>query len=179
MKALLKLATWIDRLNTRAGAIATWLVLLSCLISAGNAMVRYGFSVSSNAWLEVQWQMFAGVVMLGTAYTLKTNEHVRVDVLYGRRGPRARAWIDLFGLLLFLMPATLLLAWLSWPMFASSFAGNEMSNNPGGLPLWPAKAMLPLGFALLALQGVSEIVKRVAYLAGRHEMNTFYERPLQ
>lgn len=179
MKPLLKFAEGIDWLNARFGAIATWLVLLACLISAGNAMVRYGFSISSNAWLEVQWHMFAGVVMMGAAYTLRMNEHVRVDVIYGRLGARTRAWVDLLGMLAFLLPVVVLMARLSWPVFATAFSTNEMSNNPGGLPMWPAKAMLPLGFVLLTLQGVSEIIKRVGYLLGTYEMNTFYERPLQ
>jgi len=179
MNALLNIAHRIDALNRTVGKLATWLVLLACLVSAGNAFIRYAFSMSSNAWLELQWHMFAGVVMLGAAITLKLNQHVRVDLIYARLRPRTAAWVDLLGLLLFLMPATLLMAWLAWPMFFKSFAIGETSNNPGGLLLWPMQLMLPLGFGLLALQGISEIIKRAGYLAGRYDMDTHYERPLQ
>lgn len=179
MKRLLGVAHAIDSVNARIGVIANWLVLLACLVSAGNALSRYTISLSSNAWLEMQWYMFAGIVMLGASYTLYKNEHVRVDILYGRCSPRRRAWIDLLGLIFFLMPATLLLVWMSWPFFVDSWIGNEQSNNAGGLVRWPAKLMLPLGFALLSLQGLSEIVKRIAYLRGGYNMDTQYERPLQ
>lgn len=179
MRSLLSFAKLIDSFNQRFGVVATWLVLAACFVSAGNAMSRYAISVSSNAWLEVQWYMFAGIVMLGAAYTLNRNEHVRVDVLYGRLSVRTRAWIDLLGLLIFMMPATLLLAWMSWPFFIDAYQGNETSGNAGGLIRWPAKLLLPLGFALLSLQGVSEIIKRIAYLRGVYNMDTQYERPLQ
>lgn len=179
MKGWLQLAHAIDRLNEWAGRIAVWLVLLACLICAAAAFARYAFNVGSNAWLEIQWYMFAGMVMLGAAYTLKVNEHVRVDVLYGSLSPRNKAKLDLAGLVVFLMPAMLLLAWLSWPFFVSSFAESEMSANPGGLIRWPVKLMLPLGFALVALQGVAEIIKRVAYLRGEYDMPLQYDRPLQ
>ncbi|HKQ30248.1 MAG TPA: TRAP transporter small permease subunit [Burkholderiales bacterium] len=179
MDALLKLASWIDALNKNFGRVAACFVLLACLISAGNALTRYAFSASSNAWLEIQWYLFAGIVMFGTAHTLKLNQHVRVDLIYARLSPRAAAWVDLLGLCLFLMPATLLLAWLAWPMFFKSAVAAERSMNPGGLMLWPMQLTLPLGFGLLALQGVSEIVKRAGYLMGRCDMDTHYERPLQ
>lgn len=179
MQGWLRLAGWIDVLNERVGRIATWMVLLSCLISAGNACMRYAFSMSSNAWLEVQWYMFAGVVMLGASYTLNRNEHVRVDVLYGRASPRRRAWIDLLGLIFFLMPATILMTLLSWPFFTASWQLMEASNNAGGLLRWPAKLLLPVGFLLVSLQGVSEIIKRIGYLRGQHHMDLTYERPLQ
>lgn len=179
MQGWLRLAGWIDVLNERVGRIANWMVLLSCLISAGNATTRYALSMSSNAWLEVQWYMFAGVVMLGASYTLNRNEHVRVDVLYGRASPRRRAWIDLLGLIFFLMPAMILMTLLSWPFFAESWSLMEASNNAGGLLRWPAKLLLPVGFFLVSLQGVSEIIKRVGYLRGLHHMDTTYERPLQ
>lgn len=179
MQGWLRFSRVVDAVNQRIGWIATWLVLLSCLISAGNASLRYAVSISSNAWLEVQWYMFAGIVMLGASYTLNRNEHVRVDVLYGRQPPRRRAWIDLLGLIVFLMPATLLMAWLAWPFFHESWRIGEQSNNAGGLIRWPAKVLLPVGFALLSLQGISEIIKRIAYLRGLLHMDTHYERPLQ
>jgi len=179
MTSWLRVAHGIDRLNQWAGRIAVWLVLIACLVSAAVAFARYAFNIGSNAWLEVQWYLFAGMVMLGAAYTLKVNEHVRVDVLYGNLSPRNKAKLDLAGLIVFLMPAMLLLAWLSWPFFASSFAEAETSANPGGLIRWPVKLMLPLGFALVALQGVSEIIKRIAYLRGVYDMPLQYDRPLQ
>ena len=179
MGLLLKISYLIDAINQRFGRIANWLVLLACLISAGNAGTRYALHMSSNAWLEIQWYLFAAMVMLGTSYTLKMNEHVRVDVFYGRLPPRLCAWVDLLGCILFLMPGAVLLAWLAWPFFVNSFGISEVSANPGGLTLWPAKLLLPLGFALLSLQGLSEIIKRIGYLTGRYNMDTHYERPLQ
>ena len=179
MAALLKLAEFIDTANERISRIANWLVLLACVVSAGNATIRYTFNSSSNAWMELQWYMFAGMVMLGTSYTLKMNEHVRVDVLYGRLEARTRAWVDLLGCIFFLMPAMLLLAWLSWPFFYNSFISSETVGNAGSLMLWPAKLALALGFTLLSLQGCSEIIKRIGYLTGQYNMDTHYERPLQ
>jgi TRAP-type mannitol/chloroaromatic compound transport system permease small subunit len=179
MKSLFAFAGLVDRINQRICLIATWLVLLSCLVSAINASVRYAFSVSSNAWLELQWYMFAGIVMLGVSYTLKLNEHVRVDVLYARFPPRTAAWVDLLGAIFFLMPAAVLIAWMSWPQFAESFTSGEMSSNAGGLIRWPVKLLIPVGAALLALQGLSEIVKRIGYLRGQYDMDTHYEKPLQ
>jgi len=179
VKLLLRCARAIDVVNAWAGRIAVWLVLIACLVSAAVAFARYAFNIGSNAWLEIQWYLFAGMVMLGAAYTLKMNEHVRVDVLYGSLSPRGKAKLDLAGFIVFLMPAMLLLGWLSWPFFASSFVTGEMSSNPGGLIRWPVKLMLPLGFALVALQGVSEIIKRVAYLRGEFDMDLHYGRPLQ
>jgi len=179
MQGLLAFAGLIDRINQRVGMLATWLVLLSCLVSAGNATIRYLLSMSSNAWLELQWYMFAGIVMLGASYTLKLNEHVRVDVLYGGLQARARAWIDLLGTIFFLMPTALLIAWMSWPMFWDSYATGEMSSNAGGLIRWPVKLLVPVGAVLLALQGLSEIIKRVGYLRGQYDMDTHYEKPLQ
>jgi TRAP-type mannitol/chloroaromatic compound transport system permease small subunit len=179
MKNLLGFARAVDVVNGVAGRIAVWLVLIACLISALTAFARYTFNIGSNAWLEIQWYLFAAMVMLGAAYTLKMNEHVRVDVLYGSLSPRNKARLDLAGLIVFLMPAMLLLAWLSWPFFSSSLVTGEMSSNPGGLIRWPAKLMLPLGFFLVALQGIAEIIKRVAYLRGEFDMDVHYGRPLQ
>jgi TRAP-type mannitol/chloroaromatic compound transport system permease small subunit len=166
-------------MNEKLGTIADWLVLLSCLISAGNAFSRYAFSMSSNAWLEIQWYMFGALVLLGASYTLKRNEHVRVDIVYSNLSTRRQIAIDIFGGVLFLLPATLILAYLSWPVFYNSWAQGEVSTNAGGLLRWPIKIFLPLGFALLSLQGISELIKRVAMLTGHMKADLHYERPLQ
>jgi TRAP-type mannitol/chloroaromatic compound transport system permease small subunit len=179
LATMLRVAHAIDRFNYRVGWLATWSVFLACMVSAGNATVRYLFDTSSNAWLELQWYLFAVTVMFGTSYVLKMNEHVRVDVIYGRLKGTRRAAIDLFGMIFFLMPGALLLTWMSWPWFVDAYVHNELSSNAGGLVRWPVKATVPLGFALLSLQGVSEIVKRVAFLKGALAMDTQYERPLQ
>jgi TRAP-type mannitol/chloroaromatic compound transport system permease small subunit len=179
VKALLALSGIIDAVNERFGRIANWCVLLACLISAGNALVRYGFSDSSNAWLEIQWYLFAAMFMLGAPYTLRMNEHVRVDILYGSVPPKIQLWIDLLGGILFLMPATIIIGWMSWPIFVDSLLTGEMSNNAGGLIRWPVKLLMPLGFGLLALQGLSEIIKRIAALTGHRALITKYEKPLQ
>lgn len=179
MNALLRIAALIDALNEKIGRIACWLVLIACVISAGNALLRYGFSISSNAWLEIQWYLFGGIVMLGAANTLKTNQHVRVDVLYSRYSERTRLWVDLLGGLLFLLPMAVMIGWLSWPMFVNAYAIGEVSSNAGGLLRWPVKLLVPLGFLLLVLQGVSEIIKHAAALSGRASIDASYERPLQ
>ena len=179
MRALLRLSGAIDGVNERFGRIADWCVLLACLISAGNALVRYGFSFSSNAWLEIQWYLFAAMFMLGAPYTLKRNEHVRVDVIYGNLSPRLKFWVDLLGGILFLMPPVLIIGWMSWPLFYDSWQSGEVSSNAGGLIRWPVKLLLPLGFGLLALQGFSEIIKRIAALRGYEGGVAEYEKPLQ
>lgn len=182
MSALLRLAQGIDELNRRCAQIAAWLVLVSCLISAGNAVSRYLFNASSNAWLEIQWQMFAGIFLLGSPYVLKLNEHVRVDVIYGGRTDRAKLVIDIFGLLVFFFPAVLFTLYFAWPFFMESFRSGETSSNAGGLILWPVKSLLPVGFSLLALQGVSELIKRcAAYSGSPANAGAFaaYEKPLQ
>jgi TRAP-type mannitol/chloroaromatic compound transport system permease small subunit len=179
MDALLKFSRLIDALNEKVGLIANWLVLIACVVSAGNALMRYGFSLSSNAWLEIQWYLFAGIVMLGAAHTLRVNEHVRVDVFYARYGERARLWLDLAGGVLFLLPMAVIIGWLSWPLFVNSWQIGEVSGNAGGLLRWPVKLLIPIGFLLLALQGVSEIIKRALALAGRIKLDARYERPLQ
>ena len=202
MNALLALARRIDSLNDRFGKLAAWAVLLSCFISAANAVVRYGLDYSSNAFLEIQWYLFAVCVMLGAAQVLRLNEHVRVDLVYSRVSTHAKVGIDLFGLLVFLLPVIGYAAWLSWSFFivklssgmapGDSVAGlglvayasklltsGEVSSNSGGLIRWPAALTLPLGFALVWLQGVAEVIKRVAWLQRRFEMDTHYERPLQ
>ncbi|MBI4192225.1 MAG: TRAP transporter small permease subunit [Betaproteobacteria bacterium] len=179
MKVLLALSRAIDALNERCAWIATWLVLLSCLISAGNAMMRYGLSLSSNAWLEIQWYMFGAMFMLGASYTLQLNEHVRVDIFYGRLSTRAQIWVDILGGIFFLLPATIIIGYLSWPMFINSYQIGEMSINAGGLLRWPIKIFVPLGMSLLTLQGISEIIKRVGALTGHCPPPRHYEKPLQ
>ena len=182
MKALLKLSEAIDWLNQKFGIFATLMVFTACFVSAGNAFVRYNpltAEWSSNAWLELQWYMFAYLVMLGASYTLKMNEHVRVDLIYGSLPPKGKAWVDLLGTCIFMMPAVFLSMKMSWPFFLDAWATNEASSNAGGLIRWPAKLALPLGFGLLALQGVSEIIKRIGFLTGNLNMDTHYERPVQ
>ena len=179
MRLLLLFARSIDALNRRLSYIADALVLLSCFISAGNAFSRYAFSISSNAWLEIQWYMFGALVMLGASYTLQRNEHVRVDIVYTNVSTRRQIGIDIVGGVLFLLPATLILAYLSWPVFRNSWVEHEFSSNAGGLLRWPVKIFLPLGFALLSLQGISELIKRVAMLTGHMKADLHYERPLQ
>ena len=179
MKALLKLSLGMDWISERVGYIASVAVLLTALISAGNAFVRYIFDISSNGWLEIQWYLFAGIVMLGAPMVLRLNEHVRVDLIYGRLKGNAPVYVDLFGLVFFLLPVMSLMAYLSWPLLVKMYVSGEMSNNAGGLIRWPAMAMLPIGFGMIVLQGLSEIVKRVAYLMHLYEMDTHYERPLQ
>ena len=179
MEGLLKLSRAIDYVNDRFGEVANWLVLFACLISAGNAASRYLFSASSNAWLEVQWYMFAGMVLLGGPYTLKVNEHVRVDLFYSALSERARIWIDIVGCLLFLLPICVILVYFTWPWFVESWRIDETSSNAGGLIRWPVKLLMPVGFALMTLQGISEIIKRVAALEHVIEDEFKYEKPLQ
>ena len=179
MRVLLRLSGAIDWLNEKFGVIANYLVLLACVISAGNAGSRYVFSESSNAWLEVQWYMFAGMVLLGGPYALKMNEHVRVDLIYGMVSERTRIWIDIVGGILFLMPICVILTYFTWPWFVESWYLNEGSSNAGGLIRWPVKLVLPVGFALMALQGFSEIVKRIAALEHVIDIEFKYEKPLQ
>jgi TRAP-type mannitol/chloroaromatic compound transport system permease small subunit len=166
MNALLALARVIDALTERIGKIVIWLVLVATLISAGNALARWALGASSNAWLEVQWYLFGALFLLAAGYTLKHNGHVRIDIFYGRLSAKGQAWIDLIGGLFFLLPMAGLLAWLAWPMFVDAWTTQEMSPDAGGLLRWPVKLLLPLGFGLLALQGVAEIVKRIGVLTG-------------
>ena len=179
MKLLLRISQAIDALNQRLGYIADALVLLACVISAGNAFSRYAFGISSNAWLEIQWYMFGALVLLGASYTLKRNEHVRVDIVYSNISTRKQIWVDLIGGILFMLPATVILAYLSWPVFYNSWEIGEVSTNAGGLVRWPIKIFLPIGFALLTLQGLSELIKRIAMLTGHMKADLHYERPLQ
>ncbi len=164
MRGLLGFSRLIDGFNERIGKLAGWLVLAAVLVSAGNAIVRKVFDTSSNAFLEAQWYMFATLFLLSGAYTLLKQEHVRIDVIYLRFSRRTQVTIDIFGTVLFLLPMSLLMLYLCWPYFTNAFTSGETSANAGGLPQWPVKMMMPLGFALLALQGVSEIIKRIAWL---------------
>ncbi|MBI5612017.1 MAG: TRAP transporter small permease subunit [Gammaproteobacteria bacterium] len=166
MKTLIAVSRAIDALNERVGRWVLWLVLAATTVSAANAVMRYAFNLSSNAWLEIQWYLFAALFLLAAGYTLKHNGHVRIDVLYGHLSARAQAWIDLVGGLLFLLPFCFLMVWLSWPGFSESLVRGEVSPDAGGLLRWPVRLTIPLGFALLALQGVSEAIKRIAFLRG-------------
>ncbi|MEJ2803124.1 TRAP transporter small permease subunit [Comamonadaceae bacterium PP-2] len=167
MKALLALSRLIDAINTCIGSLVTWLTLIVVLISAGNAVVRKVFHTSSNAWLELQWYLFGAIFLLAAGYTLLRNEHVRVDILSSRLSRRTQMLIEIFGVLFFLMPACLLIMWLSWPVFMDAWVNNEQSSNTGGLVRWPVKLLIPVGFALLVLAGVSHLIKCVGFLLGQ------------
>ena len=179
VSTVLKFALAYDWLTTQLGKLAAFAVLFAALISAGNAFVRYGLNVSSNGWLEIQWYLFAVTVMLGAPVVLKLNEHVRVDIIYGKLKGNRPVYIDLFGLAFFLLTTMGVLAYLSWPLFMNMYLSGEVSPSAGGLIRWPVVLMLPLGFALMFFQGVSEIIKRVCYLNGSFEMSTHYEKPVQ
>ena len=179
MRSLLAFAKGIDFVNAKLAMLANACVLLSCLVSAGNAMIRYAFDMSSNGWLELQWYMFAVTVMFGASYTLQRNEHVRVDVVYMNLSERKQEWVDIIGGVLFLLPACAVIGWFSWPFFHEAWRTQEISSNAGGLLRWPVKFLLPLGFGLLFLQGISEIIKRVAALEGEKVDLAKYERPDQ
>ena len=179
MRPLLALSSAIDQINEKIGYACNLMVLLACLVSAINAMIRYAFSYSSNGWLELQWYMFALLVMFGASYTFRRNEHVRVELVYLYLSERGQLWLDLIGTLFFLIPTCLLLAYLSWPFFMQSYSVNEMSPNAGGLLRWPIKLSIPFGFVMLALQGVSEVIKRIAALQGEVTIDAKYERPTQ
>lgn len=202
MRALLRASGVIDAINDRFGVVANWLVLLACLLSAGNAFVRYGlngmlalhqkfpflpgvegfvsaYGNNANSFLEAQWYMFAGMVLFGAAYTFKVNEHVRVDLIYGSVSEQTRIKIDIFGIILFLLPMCVILVYFTWPWFLESFRTGENSSNAGGLIRWPVKLVLPVGFTLMALQGLSELIKRIAALQSHAALQYQYEKPLQ
>ena len=166
MQALLKISKAIDWLNGMVGRYVIWLILASTVISGVNAAVRKAFNMSSNAYLEVQWYLFAASFLLAAGYTLLNGEHVRIDVIAGRLSKRAQIWIDVFGFVVFLTPLCLAILWFSIPFFIKGYNSGEMSNNAGGLIRWPVFLMLPLGFALLLLQCWSELIKRIAFLRG-------------
>jgi TRAP-type mannitol/chloroaromatic compound transport system permease small subunit len=166
MPALLMLSGLIDRLNALIGRLAMWLILATTVISAWNAIQRKAFNISSNAWLEIQWYLFAAVFMLGAGYTLLRNAHVRIDFVAGRFTPPTRNWIDVIGILAVLFPFCIIAILLSWPLFVNAWNSGEMSSNAGGLVRWPIYLLIPTGFALLMLQGLSELIKRIAFLRG-------------
>lgn len=166
MSPLLSLSRLIDRLNERIGHAFYWLVLVTVIISAANAVVRKVFNYSSNGLLEIQWYFFSAIFLFLAGYTLLRNEHVRIDVISGRLSKRTQTWIDILGTLFFLFPMAILLMWLSWPVFVEAYQRNEISTNAGGLIIWPARLLVPIGFLLLMLQGLSELIKRIAFLQG-------------
>ena len=166
MNALLAFSRAVDAMNERIGKVIYWLVLAAVLISATNAIVRKAFNTSSNAFLEIQWYLFSAIFLFCAGYTLLKNQHVRIDVITGRMSKRAQAWIDIMGTLLFLMPMAIVIMVLSWPVFIQALQRGEVSTNAGGLIIWPARLMVPIGFLLLVLQGWSELIKRVAFLKG-------------
>lgn len=186
MNLLLKLSRLIDVMNEKIGRGAMWLILVAVLISAMNAVVRKAFNWSSNGLLEIQWYLFSGIFLFGAAYTLLHNEHVRIDVITGRFSRRTQAWIEVFGTIFFLLPMCAMILWLAVPFALHSYQSEEMSVNAGGLILWPVKMLLPIGFALLTLQGVSELIKRLAFLMGlipdpteKHEFPTAEENLIE
>jgi TRAP-type mannitol/chloroaromatic compound transport system permease small subunit len=203
MQQLLALSQAIDRLSRWFGLIANWLVLLAALVCALDALLRYStstllwlgggnsnssqgfawafemYKANSNTLRDLQLVMFAGMVMLGAAWTLKVNEHVRVDLAYTAVSDRARIWIDLSGTVLFLVPFCLLMIYFSWPWFMESWTGNELSQNAGGMPRWPLKLFVPFGFGLILLQGVSELIKCWAALTSDYKREHAYEKPVQ
>lgn len=166
MGGLLALSRGIDRINTVIGRSVSWLILIAVIVSAGNAIIRKVWSISSNAWLELQWYLYGAAFLLAAAYTLLENEHIRIDILYGARSRRTQHWIDLIGHLLFLMPFVTLMIWYLYPWAMRSYYRGEVSTNAGGLVLWPAKMLLLAGFVMLFFQGISEIIKKIAVMRG-------------
>ena len=173
MSFFLSLSKLIDAVNERIGLSISWALLAAVLICAGNALVRYSLNISSNAWLEIQWYLFGAIFLLASSYTLKRNEHVRIDVVVGRFPKRTQVWIDVFGFLLFLLPATLLILYFAVPFAMESIRSQEMSSNAGGLIVWPAKLLIPVGFLMLTLQGISELIKRIGFLLGQVDASAF------
>jgi len=166
VNALLGFSRGVDRLNEAVGKATIWLILIVVVISAGNAVFRYAFDWSSNGLLEIQWYIFSAIFLFCAGYVLNRNEHIRIDVIAGRLSPRAQNWIDVFGLVVFLLPMVIMTMLLSWPVFMNAWNTGEVSANPGGLIRWPVRLLLPVGFFLLLLQGLSELVKRIAFLTG-------------
>src|SRR5581483_6911040 len=166
MKALLALSRAIDFVNEHIGRLVYWCVLIMVLVSAANATSRYALNLASNAWLELQWYLFAVVFLLSSGYTLLHNEHIRIAVVSSRFSRQTQIWIDVFGILLFLLPMSLFIMWLSWPSFMNAWRSGEISGSAGGLIRWPVRLLVPVGFFLLSIQGLSELIKRVAYLQG-------------
>ena len=166
MKGLLALSGAIDFVNERIGRLVYWCVLIMVLVSAANASSRYALNIASNAWLELQWYLFAVVFLLCSGYTLLHNEHIRIDVVSSHLSRRTQVWIDVFGFVLFLLPMSLFITWLSWPIFMNAWTSGEISGSAGGLIRWPVRLLVPVGFFLLSAQGISELIKRIAFLQG-------------
>ncbi len=166
MTFLLSLSKLIDAINEKIGQLISWALLAAVLICTGNALIRYAFNISSNGWLEIQWYLFSAIFLLGSSATLRRNEHVRIDVVAGRCSKRTQVWIDIFGFLFFLLPMAGLILYFAAPYAMESMRNQEVSSNAGGLIVWPAKLLIPVGFLLLTLQGVSELIKRIGYLKG-------------
>jgi TRAP-type mannitol/chloroaromatic compound transport system permease small subunit len=160
------MARLMDAFSERLGKLVSWLILAAVLVSTLNALTRYTFNIGSNAFLELQWYLFAAVFLLGSAWTLKRNEHIRIDVVVGRFSPKVHAWIDIFGTLFFLLPLCAIVLYDGVPFALEALTSGEVSTNAGGLILWPAKILLPLGFLFLMLQGLAELIKRIAFLQG-------------
>jgi TRAP-type mannitol/chloroaromatic compound transport system permease small subunit len=169
MSGLLAFSRGIDRFNELVGRWVSWLILLAILVSAGNAVVRKAFNMSSNSWLELQWYLFGAAFLLAAAYTLRQNEHIRIDIVYGAFSRRTQHWIDLFGHVFFLMPFVILMISYFIPYVSLSYRSGEMSASAGGLIIWPAKSLLLIGFVLLGFQGISEIIKKIAIMRGDME----------
>jgi TRAP-type mannitol/chloroaromatic compound transport system permease small subunit len=166
VKPWLALSGAIDAMTERIGHFVYWLILVVVVISAANAVVRKAFNYSSNSYLEIQWYLFSAIFLLGAGYTLMRNEHVRIDIISGRLSARTQNWIDVFGIVFFLLPMAIVIGWLSWPLLLDSYVRHEVSTNAGGLIIWPARLLVPVGFALLILQAISELIKRIAFLRG-------------
>jgi TRAP-type mannitol/chloroaromatic compound transport system permease small subunit len=179
MKTLLALARLIDAVTDRFAVLAKWAILIACAVSAGNAVIRYSLDISSNAFIEIQWYLFAVCVMFGASQVLRVNEHVRVDILYGLYPTRTKVIVDLVGICVFLIPLCAFVAWSAMPVLTQMYVTKEMSSNAGGLIRWPAMLTIPFGMGLLILQAVSEVIKRIGWLMHVYEMDTHYERPLQ
>ncbi|HJV54048.1 MAG TPA: TRAP transporter small permease subunit [Noviherbaspirillum sp.] len=173
MSFLLSLSRLIDKINEKIGLGISWALLLAVLICSGNALVRYTLNTSSNAWLEIQWYLFAAIFLLASSYTLRRNEHVRIDVIAGHLPRRVQVCIDIFGFLVFLLPMTIIILYYAVPYALLSIENQEVSSNAGGLIVWPSKLLIPIGFLMLTLQGISELIKRIGFLAGRVDASEF------
>ncbi|MFZ6814545.1 TRAP transporter small permease subunit [Undibacterium sp. Rencai35W] len=173
MRLFIAFARLIDALNEKIGQAVSWALLAAVLICTGNALIRYTFNISSNGWLEIQWYLFSAIFLLGTSATLRRNEHVRIDVVAGRFSKRTQVWIDIFGFLFFLLPMATLILYFAAPYAMESIRNQEMSSNAGGLIVWPAKLLIPAGFLMLTLQGISELIKRIGFLQGLVDASEF------
>jgi TRAP-type mannitol/chloroaromatic compound transport system permease small subunit len=173
MSFLLLFSRIIDKINDKVGLGVSWALLIAVLICAGNAVIRYTFNTSSNAWLEIQWYLFAAVFLLATSHTLHRDEHIRIDVISSKLPKRVQVWIDIFGFTVFLLPIALVILYYAIPFAFESFQNQELSSNAGGLIVWPAKLLIPIGFLMLTLQAVSELIKRIGYLMGKVDASEF------